>query len=327
MADSTIGSLPAASEITAQDLFVLEQNGEAKKLLGSILTDFLDRNIVNVTVTSVLPTANPTVSYDAETGALQLGIPRGLGIAGIVKTGTSGLTDTYTVTLDKAPDQAVATTFQIYVTNGRSITGLTPISAQHNPGTLDQYAVDFNDGTSQTIFVYNGSNGTNGTSIVSITKASGTGAGGTTDVYNVNLSNGTIGGTFSVYNGEDGEGAPGSATPLMDGVAAVGVANAYSREDHVHPIDTSRQAANLYFSNALANSWAEQSTPDYADFPYRCSIALTGVTDTMFAEIVFDAEEAMSGNYAPVCQTYNGGVYIYSKVDDTITVPTIVVLQ
>ena len=29
MADSTIGNLPAASEITANDLFVLEQNGEA----------------------------------------------------------------------------------------------------------------------------------------------------------------------------------------------------------------------------------------------------------------------------------------------------------
>lgn len=35
----------------------------------------------------------------------------------------------------------------------------------------------------------------------------------------------------------------GSATPLMNGAAAAGVAAAVSHEDHVHPTDTSRQAA------------------------------------------------------------------------------------
>ena len=40
------------------------------------------------------------------------------------------------------------------------------------------------------------------------------------------------------YQGNDGIGAPGTATPLMDGVAAVGTANAYAHEDHVHPYDT-----------------------------------------------------------------------------------------
>jgi hypothetical protein len=35
---------------------------------------------------------------------------------------------------------------------------------------------------------------------------------------------------------------PATAAPLMDGVAAVGVATKYAREDHVHPTDTSRAA-------------------------------------------------------------------------------------
>ena len=85
-----------------------------------------------------------------------------------------------------------------------------------------------------------GPTGPQGTSIVSVTKESGTGAAGTTDIYNVNLSNGEVAGTFNVYQGQDGQGAPGSATPLMDGTASAGSANAYAREDHVHPTDTSR---------------------------------------------------------------------------------------
>lgn len=32
-----------------------------------------------------------------------------------------------------------------------------------------------------------------------------------------------------------------TATPLMDGTAAVGTATKYAREDHVHPKDTSKQ--------------------------------------------------------------------------------------
>lgn len=85
-----------------------------------------------------------------------------------------------------------------------------------------------------------GEQGPQGISITSVTKKSGTGAAGTIDIYNVNLSNSTVAGTFNVYNGSDGQGSPGSATPKMDGTASVGTAIAYSREDHVHPSDTSK---------------------------------------------------------------------------------------
>lgn len=331
MADSTIGSLPSASEILNEDLFVLEQNGEAKKLLGSILADYLDRNILSVTVTSVAATVAPTASYNSETGALTLGIPRGCGIANIAKTSTSGLVDTYTVTLDLLPGQSTATKFTFTVNNGKGITGITELSANHTPGTLDSYSVDFNDGTSTTIEVYNGSNGTNGVSISSISKTSGTGAGGTSDTYSVNLTNGGVGGTFTVYNGADGEGAPGSATPLMDGTAATGSATAYSREDHVHPTDTSRQAANLYFkSNATEctiSTWTLQGTPTYSDFPYRADIYIAGLTSDMYAIVTFGVTHVLSGNYCPVCRTHENGIYIYSKVDTTITLQSIAVLK
>lgn len=226
-----------------------------------------------------------------------------------------------------------------------------------------------------------GETGPQGVSITTVTKSSGTGAPGTTDVYNVNLSNSTVAGQFNVYNGEDGQGAPGSATPLMDGTAAVGTANAYSREDHVHPSDTSRaptshasvnttygvgsgtnyghvqlsdsinsssgtsggiaatpsavksaydlasgrQQANLYFTDVSVGSYAADST--YNDFAYRGTITLNGVTSSMLAEVTFAEAQARSGDYAPVCETYNGGVYIYSNDDGPITIPTIVVFK
>ncbi len=42
---------------------------------------------------------------------------------------------------------------------------------------------------------------------------------------------------------------PATATPLMDGTAAVGTATKYAREDHVHPVDTSRQATLVSGTN------------------------------------------------------------------------------
>ena len=83
-----------------------------------------------------------------------------------------------------------------------------------------------------------GPTGPQGVSVTSVTKASGTSAPGTTDTYDVNLSNNTVAGQFSVYNGSDGTGAPGSATPLSDsGSGVVGTAPAFSREDHRHPLN------------------------------------------------------------------------------------------
>lgn len=125
---------------------------------------------------------------------------------------------------------------------GISITRIQRTSGTGEAGTNDTYTVYLSDGTTAgTFIVHNGSNGTNGLSIGRIEKTSGTGAAGTTDTYTVYLSNNTIVGTFTVYNGSDGEGSPGTHLPLMDGdQAAVGTAIAYSREDHVHPSDTSR---------------------------------------------------------------------------------------
>ncbi len=75
------------------------------------------------------------------------------------------------------------------------------------------------------------------------------------------------------------------------------------------------------YTNLSASTWTSDST--YEDFPYRCDIAIQGVTSADYAEVVFSMADAMSGEYGPICETHTGGVYIYSENNDTITIPTI----
>lgn len=77
MADKAITDLTQALQITGEDLFVLQQNGEAKKLKGATLLDFVTLSVVSVTVTTLPAGSSATATYDKSTGTLALGIPQG----------------------------------------------------------------------------------------------------------------------------------------------------------------------------------------------------------------------------------------------------------
>ena len=124
MADKSIGELIAAQSVTPTDLFVLEQNNTAKKLTGQVLENWL-------------------VSFADGHG----------GIQSIVKQSTSGLNDTYRITL------ADTTTFDFVVTNGKGITG---ISKTHASGLVDTYTIRYNDSTTTAFTVTNGAKGDKG---------------------------------------------------------------------------------------------------------------------------------------------------------------------
>ena len=82
---------------------------------------------------------------------------------------------------------------------------------------------------------------------------------------------------------------------------------------------------SIKLNNTTVNNWESDTT--YADYPYKATIAATGVKSTMVAEVVYDIADAESGNYASVCNTFDGGVYIYSKVNTAITIPTVLVVK
>lgn len=87
------------------------------------------------------------------------------------------------------------------------------------------------------------------------------------------------------------------------------------------------QPASLLLQNVLvaASSWTDDTT--YADYPYRAMVAITGVTADMAAEVVFALEEAISGNFAPINETYAGGLYLYAAAmpEADVTIPRILV--
>ena len=124
MADKAISELVAAEQITASDMFVLEQNGTAKRLTGQILLNWL------------------TAAADGHGG-----------ISGIEKLSTSGLDDTYRITL------ADTTTFDFVVTNGK---GITTVAKTSTSGLVDTYTITYNDGTTGIFTVTNGAKGDKG---------------------------------------------------------------------------------------------------------------------------------------------------------------------
>lgn len=86
-----------------------------------------------------------------------------------------------------------------------------------------------------------------------------------------------------------------------------------------------KQDKPLVFTNSPAGYWVSDLT--YADYPYRCDITCPEVDESMYAEVVFDMAQAVSGDYAPICRTRYGTVCIWSRKSDRITVPTIIVTR
>lgn len=124
MADLSMDMLPAAENINESDLSLLFQSGVTKKVTGTVLIGWL------------------TQMADGHGG-----------IQSIVTKGTSGLVDTYRITL------ADATFFDFTVTNGKSITN---IDKTKTVGLVDTHTITYNDGTTSTFTVTNGAKGDKG---------------------------------------------------------------------------------------------------------------------------------------------------------------------
>jgi hypothetical protein len=90
--------------------------------------------------------------------------------------------------------------------------------------------------------------------------------------------------------------------------------------------NTVYELKRLQFTNTEVATTAFLADETYEDFPYRASVALTGVLATMTPDVILSVPDAMSGNYAPAAGCYAGGVYIYAAAipDAAITIPTII---
>lgn len=91
-------------------------------------------------------------------------------------------------------------------------------------------------------------------------------------------------------------------------------------------IKLAADAVKLQFTNVVVAKTAFVANDTYGDYPYRASVALTGVLSSMIPDVVLSAVDATSGNFAPVAACYDGGIYLYaaSAPDTAITIPTII---
>lgn len=90
-------------------------------------------------------------------------------------------------------------------------------------------------------------------------------------------------------------------------------------------LDSIGNSVSLKFADVSASSWVSDST--YADYPYRCDLTCTGVTANDYADVAFSVEQVESGDYAPVCETKENVVSIWSAVNTSITIPTIIIIR
>lgn len=81
----------------------------------------------------------------------------------------------------------------------------------------------------------------------------------------------------------------------------------------------------IAWQNVLVKSTDWVASTEFADFPYEAKIELTDFVDyTTVPQVVFDIADTMSGNYAPICKSGYKCVYIYSKVQNEITLKTVI---
>ena len=75
------------------------------------------------------------------------------------------------------------------------------------------------------------------------------------------------------------------------------------------------------------SAWASDST--YSDYPYRASIALSGVTANHVPNVNFNSSDALSGKLSPISESYDGGVYIYATeaLTETVSVGSVTCIK
>lgn len=224
----------------------------------------------------VAPSLDGTLTITlSDTTQTSLTIKNGKGITSIAKTGTSGLVDTYTISYNDGTtgtftvtngakgdtgdawyvwiryagqqptqDSDIGTTPDNWmgVYSGTSSTAPTHYTDYQwfqikgakgdtgNPATIQSTAIEYQASSSGTTVP----SGTWSTSIPSVTQGQYLWTRTT-----VTFNSGSPVVWYGVsYIAVDGSGSPGTATPLVDsGSGAVGVAMAYARQDHQHPLN------------------------------------------------------------------------------------------
>ena len=116
-----------------------------------------------------------------------------------------------------------------------------------------------------------------------------------------------------------------AAAVTAEKLAALAVLSTHISPGAVTAQKLAADAVKLTFTNTTVEAASFAADETYGDFPYRAAVPLTGAAEAMTPEVVFGVTDAMSGTFAPVAESYAGGVYIYAAElpSAAVTIPTI----
>lgn len=229
MADKTIGDLTQAESIGSEDLFVLEQNSEAKKLKGSQLVKYAQDSVgEQVTAATEAAESAETAKTGAESAQTQAQAARDAILNMLVEAIT--LEAGAAATVEKSIVGSVYKLTFGLPSGKKGDTGATGPANTLAIGTVEKgteaAATITGTAPNQTLNLVlprgeqglqgiQGETGETGNGIASIALKSGTHAPGTTDTYEITFTDGTTF-DFLVYNGANGTGAGDMTQAVYD---------------------------------------------------------------------------------------------------------------
>ena len=270
MADATIGSLPALSELNDDSLLVAEQNGSAQKLSGAQVKSFAraaaaseaekaaqaasDANSAKSAAQSAQTEAE-NAKKSASTAATSAASARDAILNMIVSAIT--LEHGKPATVSKSVvDEVFKLTFGLprgekgeAGSPGRGITSITLKSGTHAAGTTDTYTITFTDNTTYDFQVTNGANGFSPT--ITTSKS------GKVTTVTVVDANGTR--SFEINDGADGLGSGDMHTSTYDPQGKAQDIFAYADEQAGAAMDAASSAQSTA-NGAKITAQSAQST-------------------------------------------------------------------
>lgn len=171
MADIAISALDPVQSINDTDSLLIDQSGTARRVTGQQLTQFIDRNVVGVTVNIVPSTQAGGGSYNSTTHVLTLNIPEGNGVVSLAAVETGSNYTKYRLTYENEDYDD----FTVY--NG---VGISSIAKTGTSGLVDTYTITLTNGNTSTFTVTNGAG--------NVDTVAGVAPGGTGDVAAASLA-------------------------------------------------------------------------------------------------------------------------------------------
>ena len=146
----------------------------------------------------------------------------------------------------------------------------------------------------------------------------------------ITASNGTMGISVGVPTGNRvaiamRESTGGLSIQAKNGTSASNAGNFNFTSDGLNmgmkPITNCPSFPLAFGPQTVATSaWAANTTYSAQGYGYRASVPLSGVMTDHIPDVTFAMADAVSGNLAPLADTYAGGIYIYAKEQPSATV-------